>query len=114
MIAAWTLLLKEQENIFTVLTFSNSWANINRYKESFVEIKCFIIKLMIDIPVSQFQVFFSLGIPSTSAEDAAVAKNLSISFTEVIEKLPNGLEKVINSGQVSIQVWNSCQLMLSL
>ncbi|POI31095.1 hypothetical protein CIB84_005154, partial [Bambusicola thoracicus] len=47
----------------------------------------------------QFQIFFSLGIPSTSAEDAAVAKNLNISFTEVIEKLPNGLEKVINSGE---------------
>uniref|UniRef100_A0A8C3LSV5 leucine--tRNA ligase n=1 Tax=Chrysolophus pictus TaxID=9089 RepID=A0A8C3LSV5_CHRPC len=40
-----------------------------------------------------------IGIPSTSAEDAAVAKNLSISFIEVIEKLPNGLEKVINSGE---------------
>uniref|UniRef100_A0A8B9VR52 leucine--tRNA ligase n=1 Tax=Anas zonorhyncha TaxID=75864 RepID=A0A8B9VR52_9AVES len=39
------------------------------------------------------------GIPSTSAEDAAIAKNLGISFTEVIEKLPNGLERVINSGE---------------
>ncbi|NWX85225.1 SYLM protein, partial [Nothoprocta pentlandii] len=40
-----------------------------------------------------------IGIPSTSTEDAAVAKNLGISFTEVIETLPNGLEKVINSGE---------------
>lgn len=51
--------------------------------------------------------FFSLGIPSTSAEDAAIAKNLGISFTEVIEKLPNGLERVINSGEVGMQVWSS-------
>lgn len=43
-----------------------------------------------------------LGIPSTSAEDAAVAKNLGISFTEVIETLPNGLEKVINSAEVGL------------
>ncbi|NXF67601.1 SYLM protein, partial [Ciccaba nigrolineata] len=42
-----------------------------------------------------------LGIPSTSAEDAAVAKNLGISFTEVIETLPNGLEKVINSAEIT-------------
>ncbi|KFW95464.1 hypothetical protein N336_06084, partial [Phalacrocorax carbo] len=42
-----------------------------------------------------------IGIPSTSAEDAAVAKNLGISFTEVTETLPNGLEKVINSGQIT-------------
>ncbi|NWI36362.1 SYLM protein, partial [Picathartes gymnocephalus] len=39
--------------------------------------------------------------PSTSAEDAAVAKNLGISFTEVIETLPNGLEKVINSAEIT-------------
>ncbi|KAK2514611.1 leucine--tRNA ligase, mitochondrial isoform X1 [Columba livia] len=42
-----------------------------------------------------------IGIPSTSAEDAAVAKDLGISFTEVIETLPNGLEKVINSGEIT-------------
>ncbi|NXG04943.1 SYLM protein, partial [Sakesphorus luctuosus] len=42
-----------------------------------------------------------IGIPSTSAEDAAVAKNLGISFTEVIETLPNGLEKVINSAEIT-------------
>ncbi|XP_071591963.1 leucine--tRNA ligase, mitochondrial isoform X2 [Heliangelus exortis] len=42
-----------------------------------------------------------IGIPSTSAEDAAVAKNLGISFTEVTETLPNGLEKVINSGEIT-------------
>ncbi|NXT28003.1 SYLM protein, partial [Syrrhaptes paradoxus] len=42
-----------------------------------------------------------LGIPSTSAEDAAVAKNLGISFTEVTETLPNGLEKIINSGEIT-------------
>ncbi|XP_025947546.1 probable leucine--tRNA ligase, mitochondrial isoform X4 [Apteryx rowi] len=40
-----------------------------------------------------------IGIPSTSTEDATVAKNLGLSFTEVIETLPNGLEKVINSGE---------------
>ncbi|NXA48122.1 SYLM protein, partial [Nothocercus julius] len=40
-----------------------------------------------------------LGIPCTSTEDAAVAKNLGISFTKVIETLPDGLEKVINSGE---------------
>ncbi|KAM9386486.1 leucine--tRNA ligase, mitochondrial [Phaethornis superciliosus] len=42
-----------------------------------------------------------IGIPSTSAEDAAVAKNLGISFTEVTETSPNGLEKVINSGEIT-------------
>ncbi|KAM4658450.1 leucine--tRNA ligase, mitochondrial isoform 2-T4 [Amazona ochrocephala] len=42
-----------------------------------------------------------IGIPSTSAEDAAVAKNLGISFTEVIETLPNGLEKVMNSAEIT-------------
>uniref|UniRef100_A0A674HHA0 leucine--tRNA ligase n=1 Tax=Taeniopygia guttata TaxID=59729 RepID=A0A674HHA0_TAEGU len=42
-----------------------------------------------------------IGIPSTSAEDAAVAKNLGISFTEVIETLPNGLEKVVNSAEIT-------------
>ncbi|NXD77013.1 SYLM protein, partial [Halcyon senegalensis] len=42
-----------------------------------------------------------IGIPSTSAEDAAIAKNLGISFTEVIETLPNGLEKVINSAEIT-------------
>ncbi|XP_072709891.1 leucine--tRNA ligase, mitochondrial isoform X3 [Ciconia boyciana] len=42
-----------------------------------------------------------IGIPSTSAEDAAVAKNLGISFTEVIETLPNGLEKLINSREIT-------------
>ncbi|NWT10806.1 SYLM protein, partial [Vireo altiloquus] len=42
-----------------------------------------------------------IGIPSTSAEDAAVAKSLGISFTEVIETLPNGLEKVINSAEIT-------------
>lgn len=69
---------------------------------------------MIDIHVSQSQKWFIfsplLGIPSTSAEDAAVAKNLGISFTEVIETLPDGLEKVINSAEVGIQVWSSFQL----
>nr|XP_021403593.1 probable leucine--tRNA ligase, mitochondrial isoform X2 [Lonchura striata domestica] len=42
-----------------------------------------------------------IGIPSTSAEDAAVARNLGISFTEVIETLPNGLERVINSAEIT-------------
>ncbi|NXO81718.1 SYLM protein, partial [Sitta europaea] len=42
-----------------------------------------------------------IGIPSTSAEDAAVAKDLGISFTEVIETLPNGLEKIINSAEIT-------------
>uniref|UniRef100_A0A8U7M8X4 leucine--tRNA ligase n=1 Tax=Corvus moneduloides TaxID=1196302 RepID=A0A8U7M8X4_CORMO len=42
-----------------------------------------------------------IGIPSTSAEDAAVAKNLGISLTEVIEILPDGLEKVINSAEIT-------------
>ncbi|NWR55142.1 SYLM protein, partial [Bucorvus abyssinicus] len=42
-----------------------------------------------------------IGIPSTSAEDAAVAKNLGISFTEVIETLPNGSERVINSAEIT-------------
>ncbi|XP_041263823.1 probable leucine--tRNA ligase, mitochondrial isoform X1 [Onychostruthus taczanowskii] len=42
-----------------------------------------------------------IGIPSTSAEDAAVAKNLGISFTEVIETLPDGSEKVINSAEIT-------------
>uniref|UniRef100_A0A8C0UTD2 leucine--tRNA ligase n=1 Tax=Cyanistes caeruleus TaxID=156563 RepID=A0A8C0UTD2_CYACU len=41
------------------------------------------------------------GIPSTSAEDAAIAKNLGISFTEVIETFPNGLEKIINSAEIT-------------
>ncbi|NXY90488.1 SYLM protein, partial [Alcedo cyanopectus] len=51
----------------------------------------------------QFENFLDtkIGIPSTSAEDAAVAKNLGISFTEVIERLPNGLEKVINSAEIT-------------
>lgn len=55
-----------------------------------------------------------LAIPSTSEEDAAVAKDLGISFTEVIETLPNGLEKVINSGEVGIQVWSSFQLTITM
>ncbi|NXN06440.1 SYLM protein, partial [Indicator maculatus] len=42
-----------------------------------------------------------IAIPSTSAEDAAVAKDLGISFTEVIETLPDGLEKVINSAEIT-------------
>ncbi|XP_061230953.1 leucine--tRNA ligase, mitochondrial [Neopsephotus bourkii] len=42
-----------------------------------------------------------IGIPSTSAEDAEVAKNLGISFTEVIETLPDGLEKIINSAEIT-------------
>uniref|UniRef100_A0A8C0UWS6 leucine--tRNA ligase n=1 Tax=Cyanistes caeruleus TaxID=156563 RepID=A0A8C0UWS6_CYACU len=42
-----------------------------------------------------------IGIPSTSAEDAAIAKNLGISFTEVIETFPNGLEKIINSAEIT-------------
>ncbi|XP_065485772.1 leucine--tRNA ligase, mitochondrial isoform X3 [Caloenas nicobarica] len=52
---------------------------------------------------TKIDIFLSppLGIPSTSAEDAAVAKDLGISFTEVIETLPNGLEKVINSGEIT-------------
>ncbi|NXV92676.1 leucine--tRNA ligase, mitochondrial isoform X1 [Calonectris borealis] len=61
-----------------------------------------------EIPVvisakSDFENFLDtkIGIPSTSAEDAAVAKNLGISFTEVTETLPNGLEKVINSGEMT-------------
>uniref|UniRef100_A0A493SXD0 leucine--tRNA ligase n=1 Tax=Anas platyrhynchos platyrhynchos TaxID=8840 RepID=A0A493SXD0_ANAPP len=53
------------------------------------------------ISATSFENFLDtkIGIPSTSAEDAAIAKNLGISFTEVIEKLPNGLERVINSGE---------------
>ncbi|NXN95169.1 SYLM protein, partial [Rhinopomastus cyanomelas] len=42
-----------------------------------------------------------IAIPSTSAEDAAVAKNLGIPFTEVIETLPDGLEKVVNSAELT-------------
>ncbi|XP_074844350.1 leucine--tRNA ligase, mitochondrial isoform X2 [Carettochelys insculpta] len=38
-----------------------------------------------------------IGIPSTSPEDAAVAQNLGLSFTEVIETLPDGLETLVNS-----------------
>ncbi|XP_019364433.1 PREDICTED: probable leucine--tRNA ligase, mitochondrial [Gavialis gangeticus] len=40
-----------------------------------------------------------IGIPSTNPEDAAVAQNLGLPFTEVLEVLPDGLEKMINSGE---------------
>lgn len=73
---------------------------------------------MIGICVSQslnWFVFHSppIGIPSTSAEDAAVAKTLGIPFTEVIETLPNGSEQVINSAEVGIEVWSSLQLTVT-
>uniref|UniRef100_A0A674JYW8 leucine--tRNA ligase n=1 Tax=Terrapene triunguis TaxID=2587831 RepID=A0A674JYW8_9SAUR len=40
-----------------------------------------------------------IGIPSTNPEDAAVAQNLGLSFSEVIETLPDGLETLVNSGE---------------
>ncbi|XP_038598209.1 probable leucine--tRNA ligase, mitochondrial [Tachyglossus aculeatus] len=40
-----------------------------------------------------------IGIPSTSPEDTAVALDLGLSFSEVIETLPDGMEKLINSGE---------------
>uniref|UniRef100_A0A6I8NGT6 leucine--tRNA ligase n=1 Tax=Ornithorhynchus anatinus TaxID=9258 RepID=A0A6I8NGT6_ORNAN len=40
-----------------------------------------------------------IGIPSTSPEDTAVARDLGLSFSEVIETLPDGTEKLINSGE---------------
>ncbi|XP_064025896.1 leucine--tRNA ligase, mitochondrial [Pogoniulus pusillus] len=42
-----------------------------------------------------------IAIPSTSAEDAAVARSLGIAFTEVIETLPDGLQKVTNSAELT-------------
>lgn len=38
-----------------------------------------------------------IGIPSINPEDAAVAQNLGLSFSEVIETLPDGLETLVNS-----------------
>ncbi|EMP31592.1 Putative leucyl-tRNA synthetase [Chelonia mydas] len=40
-----------------------------------------------------------IGIPNTNPEDAAVAQNLGLSFSEVIETLPDGLETIVNSGE---------------
>uniref|UniRef100_A0A8C3IG47 leucine--tRNA ligase n=1 Tax=Chrysemys picta bellii TaxID=8478 RepID=A0A8C3IG47_CHRPI len=40
-----------------------------------------------------------IGIPSTNPEDAAVAQNLGLSFSEVIETLPDGLETLVSSGE---------------
>lgn len=50
------------------------------------------------------------AIPSTSAEDAAVARSLGIAFTEVIETLPDGLQKVTNSAEVGTQEQSPPQL----
>ncbi|XP_053118195.1 leucine--tRNA ligase, mitochondrial isoform X2 [Hemicordylus capensis] len=40
-----------------------------------------------------------IGIPCTRPDDAEVAKNLGLSFEEVIETLPDGSERLINSGE---------------
>nr|XP_033786211.1 probable leucine--tRNA ligase, mitochondrial isoform X2 [Geotrypetes seraphini] len=60
----------------------------------------------LEIPVvisakSEFEGYLDtkIGIPSTSPEDAEVARNLGLSFIEVIETLSDGTEKLINSGE---------------
>ncbi|XP_005999052.1 probable leucine--tRNA ligase, mitochondrial [Latimeria chalumnae] len=40
-----------------------------------------------------------IGIPTVNIEDASVAKNLGLQCLEVIEALPDGTEKLINSGE---------------
>ncbi|XP_036617946.1 probable leucine--tRNA ligase, mitochondrial [Trichosurus vulpecula] len=40
-----------------------------------------------------------IGIPATSSEDAKIAQNLGLPFTDVIETLPDGTEKLINSAE---------------
>ncbi|XP_066484383.1 leucine--tRNA ligase, mitochondrial [Tiliqua scincoides] len=40
-----------------------------------------------------------IGIPCTTPDDANIARNLGLSFEEVIEILPDGSERLINSGE---------------
>lgn len=41
-----------------------------------------------------------IGIPSTSAEDTLVAQTLGLSYSEVIETLPDGTERLSGSAEV--------------
>uniref|UniRef100_A0A8D0L2G5 leucine--tRNA ligase n=1 Tax=Sphenodon punctatus TaxID=8508 RepID=A0A8D0L2G5_SPHPU len=59
-----------------------------------------------EIPVvisakSEFENYLDtkIGIPCTRLEDAEVARKLGLSFVDVIETLPDGLEKLIDSGE---------------
>uniref|UniRef100_A0A5F8HHR6 leucine--tRNA ligase n=1 Tax=Monodelphis domestica TaxID=13616 RepID=A0A5F8HHR6_MONDO len=40
-----------------------------------------------------------IGIPATNSEDAIIAQNLDLPFTEVLETLTDGTEKLINSAE---------------
>ncbi|XP_045153632.1 probable leucine--tRNA ligase, mitochondrial [Echinops telfairi] len=40
-----------------------------------------------------------VGIPSTSSEDAALAQTLGLPYTEVVETLPDGTERLVNSAE---------------
>ncbi|XP_006893032.1 PREDICTED: probable leucine--tRNA ligase, mitochondrial [Elephantulus edwardii] len=40
-----------------------------------------------------------IGIPSTSLEDTAVAQTLGLPYTEVLETLPDGTERLVNSAE---------------
>lgn len=42
----------------------------------------------------------SVGIPSTSSEDTIVAQTLGLSYSEVIETLPDGSERLSGSAEV--------------
>lgn len=42
----------------------------------------------------------SIGIPSTSSEDTIVAQTLGLSYSEVIETLPDGTERLSSSAEV--------------
>lgn len=40
------------------------------------------------------------GIPSTSLEDSALAQTLGLSYSEVIETMPDGTERLSGSAEV--------------
>ncbi|KAM6169321.1 leucine--tRNA ligase, mitochondrial [Rhynchocyon petersi] len=40
-----------------------------------------------------------IGIPSTSSEDAILAQNLGLPYAEVLETLPDGTERLVNSAE---------------
>ncbi|XP_034985314.1 leucine--tRNA ligase, mitochondrial isoform X1 [Zootoca vivipara] len=75
-------------------------------KESLTSVTALNLLTSQEIPVvisakSEFEgsVDTKIGIPCIKPDDAEVAKNLGLLFEEVIETLPDGSERLINSGE---------------